>query len=65
LQPEGFKLLLDILVRGNIRSVAEIPYHFGLRHGGKSKASLRVGFDYLQLLGRLSRSAFSRSAGSS
>ena len=65
LQPEGFKLLLEILVRGNIRSVAEIPYHFGLRHGGKSKASLRVGFDYLQLLGRLSRSAFSRSAGSS
>jgi dolichol-phosphate mannosyltransferase len=64
LQPEGFKLLLEILVRGNIRSVVEIPYHFGLRHGGKSKASLRVGYDYLQLLGRLSRSAFSRSAGS-
>ena len=64
LQPEGFKLLLDILVRGSIQSVAEIPYHFGLRQGGKSKASLRVGFDYLQLLGRLSRSAFSRSAGS-
>jgi dolichol-phosphate mannosyltransferase len=65
LQPEGFKLLLEILVRGNIRSVAEIPYHFGLRHGGKSKANLRVGFDYLHLLGRLSKSAFSRSVGSS
>jgi dolichol-phosphate mannosyltransferase len=61
LQPEGFKLLLEILVRGNIRSAAEIPYHFGLRHGGKSKANLRVGLDYLVLLGRLSRSAFSRS----
>jgi dolichol-phosphate mannosyltransferase len=61
LQPQGFKLLLEILVRGNIRSVAEIPYHFGQRYAGKSKASLRVGFDYLVLLGRLSRSAFSRS----
>ena len=64
LQPEGFKLLLEILVRGNIRSAAEIPYRFGLRHAGKSKANLRVGLDYLQLLGRLSRSAFSRSTGS-
>lgn len=62
LQPEGFKLLLEILVRGNIRSVAEVPYRFGLRHAGESKASLRVGLDYLQLLGRLSRSAISRSA---
>jgi dolichol-phosphate mannosyltransferase len=65
LQPEGFKLLLEILVRGNILSVAEIPYNFGLRHAGKSKANLRVGLDYLQLLGRLSRSAFSRSGGPS
>ncbi len=31
LQPEGFKLLLEILVRGNIRSAAEIPEHFGQR----------------------------------
>ncbi len=64
LQPQGFKLLLEILVRGNIRSVEEVPYHFGLRHGGTSKASLRVGVEYLQLLGRLSRHAFSRTASS-
>jgi len=38
---------------------------FGLRHAGKSKANLRVGLDYLQVLGRLSRSAFSRSVGPS
>ena len=62
LQPEGFKLLLEILVRGNIRTVAEVPYRFGLRHAGKSKANFRVGLDYLQLLGRLSKSAFSRAA---
>jgi dolichol-phosphate mannosyltransferase len=61
LQPEGFKLLLEILVRANIRSVVEIPYQFGLRLAGKSKANLQVGIDYLQLLGRLSRSAISKS----
>jgi dolichol-phosphate mannosyltransferase len=64
LQPEGFKLLLEILVRGHIRTVAEIPYHFGQRYAGKSKANLRVGLDYLQLLGRLSKSTFSRSSSS-
>lgn len=57
LQPKGFKLLLEILVRGSIHSVAEIPYHFGLRHAGSSKANWRVGLNYLQLLGRLSRDA--------
>jgi dolichol-phosphate mannosyltransferase len=60
LQQQGFKLLLEILVRGNIRSVTEIPYHFGVRQAGSSKADLRVGLDYLQLLGRLSRNAFSK-----
>jgi dolichol-phosphate mannosyltransferase len=64
LQPEGFKLLLEILVRGNICSAAEIPYHFGQRFGGKSKANLRVGLDYLVLLGRLSRTAILRSSSS-
>jgi len=62
LQPKGFKLLLEILVRGNMRSVTEVPYRFGLRHAGESKANLRVGLDYLQLLGRLSRTAISRLA---
>lgn len=61
LQPEGFKLLLEILVRGNIRSAAEIPYHFGQRFGGKSKADLRVGLDYLVLLWRLFRTTFLKS----
>jgi dolichol-phosphate mannosyltransferase len=64
LQPQGFKLLLEILVRGKIRSVVEIPYNFGLRHGGASKAGLRVGVEYVQLLGRLSRHAFTRTVSS-
>jgi dolichol-phosphate mannosyltransferase len=64
LQPQGFKLLLEILVRGKMRSVVEVPYQFGLRHGGASKASLRVGVEYLALLGRLSRHALARTVSS-
>lgn len=57
LQPEGFKLLLDILVRGRVQRPVEVPFHFGLRHAGKSKADFRVAFAYLNLLGKLSRHA--------
>lgn len=52
-QPSGFKLLLEILVRGRIHSVEEIPFSFGLRHRGASKASMKVAVDYARLLARL------------
>jgi dolichol-phosphate mannosyltransferase len=55
LQRHGFKLLLEILVRGNIGSVAEVPFNFGMRQGGESKASLATGLHYFYLLGRLWR----------
>jgi dolichol-phosphate mannosyltransferase len=61
-QTTGFKLLLEILVRGYIRKVREIPYHFGLRHAGRSKASAAVAFHYLHLLSRLSRDLVLRSS---
>jgi dolichol-phosphate mannosyltransferase len=54
-QTTGFKLLLEILVRGRIRTAREVPYHFGLREAGRSKANATVAFHYLHLLGRLSR----------
>ena len=57
LQPEGFKLLLDILIRSRMQRAVEVPFHFGLRHAGKSKADFRVAFAYLNLLGKLSRHA--------
>jgi len=60
-QTTGFKLLLEILVRGRIQVAQEVAYHFGLRHAGRSKASAAVAFDYLQLLGRLSRDLVLRS----
>src|SRR5260370_310695 len=60
-QPEGFKLLLEILAKGHIRSVAEIPFKFGTRGGGKSKANGMTAVYYLSLLGRLAREiAFGR-----
>ncbi len=61
-QTTGFKLLLEILVRGRIRKALEVPYHFGLRRAGRSKASATVAFHYLHLLGRLSRDLVLRSS---
>jgi dolichol-phosphate mannosyltransferase len=61
-QTAGFKLLLEILVRGRIRKVQEVPYHFGLRQAGQSKASATVALHYLHLLGRLSRDLVLRSS---
>jgi dolichol-phosphate mannosyltransferase len=56
LHNRGFKILLEILVRGNVRSVKEIPFAFGARRAGDSKANLRVGLDYFALLYRLWKS---------
>ncbi len=61
-QREGFKILFEILVRGRIHSAAEIPFQFGLRHAGKSKADMKVAFHYFSLLGKLSRDLIFRSS---
>jgi len=55
LQPEGFKILLEILVKGKIHKAVEVPFHFGNRYSGKSKADARVALQYFTLLGKLSR----------
>lgn len=52
-QKSGFKLLLEILVRGRVRSVQEVPFAFARRRAGGSKASLRVACEYAVLLVRL------------
>lgn len=61
-QTTGFKLLLEILVRGRIRNAREVPYHFGIRRAGRSKASAAVAFHYLHFLSRLSRDLVLRSS---
>jgi len=57
-QKTGFKLLLEVLVRGQIQSVKEIPFAFGLRRRGFSKANFKVGWDYALLLARLYSAKF-------
>jgi dolichol-phosphate mannosyltransferase len=54
-QPTGFKLLLEILAKGRIKSVAEVPFKFASRHSGASKANVMTGFQYFALLYKLSR----------
>ncbi len=43
LQPNGFKILLEILARQPELRVAEIPFEFADRHWGESKADLAEG----------------------
>jgi glycosyltransferase involved in cell wall biosynthesis len=47
LRPRGFKILLEILVRARNLRVAEVPFRFGTRYAGESKASLREAMHYL------------------
>ncbi len=63
-QRTGFKLLLEILVRARIHSVKEVPFVFGSRFRGASKANFKVAWDYGCLLARLysGKYGFSRSA---
>jgi putative flippase GtrA len=47
LRPRGFKILLEILVRARNLRVAEVPFRFGTRYAGESKASLKEAMHYL------------------
>jgi len=53
LRPVGYKILLEILVRGRFSRVAEVPYLFQARGAGRSKLTLRQQREYLQHLVRL------------
>ncbi|MEM2703217.1 MAG: polyprenol monophosphomannose synthase [Candidatus Bathyarchaeia archaeon] len=48
----GFKILLEILVKGKFSSIAEIPYIFQPRLNGKSKLSIEENLRYLLLLAK-------------
>ena len=61
MRPRGFKILLEILARHDLR-VREIPFEFGERLAGESKASWRNGLHFLHQMvglrmGRMSRFA--------
>jgi len=53
LQPEGYKILLELAVRTKPRVVAELPYRFRPRHSGESKAGYAEGMRFLRHLTRL------------
>jgi dolichol-phosphate mannosyltransferase len=46
LNPLGFKILLEILVKCNYKKVIEIPFIFRERHSGVSKANMKIYFEY-------------------
>lgn len=62
LNPAGYKILLEILGRGNVERIVEVGYVFQERQGGKSKVSARQYLDYIIHLFRLrSRGRIGRS----
>lgn len=54
LNPVGFKILLEIIVRGNHSLVTEVPYTFKPRIRGKSSLSLKEAWNYIIHIYRLS-----------
>ena len=53
LRPDGFKILLEILIRCPDLRVSEMPIQFGYREVGKSKASVQEVFRLYRLMLRL------------
>jgi dolichol-phosphate mannosyltransferase len=53
LTPLGYKIALELMCKCQLKTVKEIPIHFGLRTAGESKLSLKQQFRYLEHLSRL------------
>ncbi len=53
LNPVGYKIGLELIVKCPVRDVREAPIHFAKRRHGKSKLNLREQLRYLQHLRRL------------
>jgi dolichol-phosphate mannosyltransferase len=63
LDPIGYKIGLELLVKCRCRRVVEVPIHFRNRLHGHSKLSLREQVNYLRHLLRLYRFRLSRPGG--
>ena len=61
LRPWGFKILLEILARTDVR-IAEVPMEFSERRHGTSKATMRQGATFVAHLARLRFGKMSRFA---
>lgn len=53
LNPVGYKILLEILIRGKCGLIKEIPYEFEARKNGKSNLNLMENWRFLKHLWRL------------
>jgi dolichol-phosphate mannosyltransferase len=53
LDPVGYKIGLELIVKSGVRDIVEVPIHFSDRRYGESKLSLREHFAYLRHIGRL------------
>jgi glycosyltransferase involved in cell wall biosynthesis len=53
LRPTGYKILLEVLVRGRWHRTVEVPYRFAPREAGSSKAELKQGLVFLRHVARL------------
>ncbi|MBR8836581.1 MAG: glycosyltransferase [Stigonema ocellatum SAG 48.90 = DSM 106950] len=53
LNPVGYKILLEVIGRGNVRQIAEVGYVFSERQEGESKVTWKQYIEYLQHLVRL------------
>ncbi len=53
IEPVGWKIGLEIMVKCRCRHIREVPIHFTQRARGVSKLNLRVIFNYFRHVGRL------------
>jgi dolichol-phosphate mannosyltransferase len=53
LNPKGYKILIEVLARGNLPRIAEVGYVFRERQKGSSKVSAKIYLEYVQHLLRL------------
>ena len=49
-KPKGFKILLELLVRGRVQRTVEVPYSFAERSANQSKLGWKTQVDYLRQL---------------
>lgn len=47
LKPRGYKILLEILAKGNYRRIVEVQYVFEERKNGKSKLGLKQCLEFI------------------
>jgi dolichol-phosphate mannosyltransferase len=62
LTPLGYKIALELMCKCRVRSVREVPIHFGLRTQGESKLTIQQQFRYLEHLSRLYDFTFPRAS---